>query len=63
MGREMTTIKENPRVYYKAAIMLILAIRERQLPMNEMSCVNQCANISLIYRRVNFSLSFPLPGG
>jgi len=64
MGRETMSVKENPRCHYKAARMrLILAIRERQLPMNPLSCGNQSAYISLINRRKMFSLPFSLPGG
>ena len=68
MGREKTLIKENPRSNYKAArrpmvFRLILALRQRQLPMNQLSCGTQSAYISLINRRRIFSLPFPLPGG
>jgi mannitol-1-phosphate/altronate dehydrogenase len=62
-GREKPVIKENPRPSYKAVFELILAFRQRQLPMNILSCGNQSANISLINRRKKFSLPFPLPGG
>jgi len=58
------SVKENPRFNFKAARMwLILAIRERQLPMNPLSCGTQSAYISLINRRKMFSLPFFLPGG
>ena len=64
MGREMTSVKENPRLTYKAAPYgLILAFRPRQLPMNPMSCGIQSAYISLINRRELFSLPFSFPGG
>ena len=63
MGREMTSVKENPRLGYKAAFGLILAIRPRQLPMNPMSCGIQSAYISLINRREGFSLPFSIPCG
>ena len=62
-GREKQVIKENPRTNYKAVFGLILALRQRQLPMNILSCGNQSAYISLINRRKKFSLPFPLPGG
>ena len=63
MGREKPVIKENPRKTYKAAFGLILAFRQRQLPMNLLSCGNQSAYISLINRRKKFSLPISLPGG
>jgi hypothetical protein len=64
MGREMTSVKENPRSTYKAAPCgLILALRPRQLPMNPMSCGSQSAYISLINRRELFSLPFSFSGG
>jgi len=59
----MTSVKENPRYNYKATKGLILAVRQRQLPMNQLSCGSQSANISLINRRERISLPFPLPGG
>jgi hypothetical protein len=64
MGRETMSVKENPRPNYKATPSgLILAPRERQLPMYPLSCGNQSAYFSLINRRDTFSLPFPLPGG
>ena len=57
MGREMTSVKENPRYNYKAApCWLILAFRPRQLPMNPMSCDIQSAYFSLINRRKRIDL-------
>ena len=63
IGRETMSVKENPRFNYKAAFGLILAIRERQLPMNPLSCGSKSAYLSLINRRETFSLPFPLPSG
>jgi hypothetical protein len=64
MGRETMSVKENSRANYKAAPSgLILAIRERQLPMDPLSCGSQSAYLSLINRRETLSLPFPLPGG
>jgi len=64
MGREIILIKENPRFNYKAARnWLILAFRQRQLPMNLLSCGIQSAYISLINRRKMFSLPISIPDG
>jgi len=63
MGRAKSLIKENHRSNYKSAIELIFAPRQRQLPMNQLSCGSQSTYISLINRRKRFSLPFSLPGG
>jgi len=60
MGREQISIKENPRKNYKATERLILDYRVRQLPMKELLCGNQSADISLINRREKNSLSIYL---
>jgi hypothetical protein len=39
MGRERTSVKENPRRNYKAAFGSILATRQRQLPTNNCHAV------------------------
>ena len=60
MDREsVTVVKENPRPFYKAAIVLILDARPRQLPTIRLSCGNQSANISLINRRDTALSVFP----
>lgn len=56
-----TTMKENPRFNFKAAIMLIPASRQRQLPMNQLSCGIQSANISLVNRHFFVSITFQCP--
>lgn len=61
MDRETTVIKENPRNDYEAATMLILDLRQRQLPTNPLTCGKQPANIRMVYRRINcFSISSSL---
>ena len=52
-------VQENPRPFYKAAIVLILELRPRQLPTIRLSCGNQSANISLINRRDTALSVFP----
>jgi hypothetical protein len=64
MDREIYSIKGNPRHGRKApggeleVCHLTLVKRRRLSPMNNVSCGNQPANISLTERRVKFPCSF-----
>ena len=51
MSGEPRSVMENPRLSYEAALRLILAVRTRQLPMNDLSFGTQSAYISVINRR------------
>ena len=53
IDREAEAIKENPRFHYEAEKILILEIRQRQLPTIPLICGTQSANIRMVYRRVN----------
>jgi hypothetical protein len=52
MDREVTAIKENPRLNYEA-VQLILDFRQRQLPTIPLTCGSQSTNIRVVYHRVN----------
>lgn len=53
MDRETTAIKENPRQSLETVSILILALRQRQLPTKPLACGIQSAYNSLVYRRAN----------
>jgi hypothetical protein len=56
------SIKEDPRLTYRAGASPTPVFRLRQPPMIRMSCVNQHANIRLIIRRGQFPGSFRYHG-
>jgi hypothetical protein len=67
MSREIAglipgSIKEAPRLPYRAGASLPPVSRLRQPPMIRMSCVTQHANIRLIIRRGQFPCSFRYHG-